>query len=70
MNLVKYQRPGMEKIYLYIKDPFESNLFIKGREKVWIQTLKTPTEFSDYSQKIGDVYEKLEEYNPAKKGKY
>ena len=70
LNLIKYQRPGIEKIYWYIKDPFESNLFINGREKVWIKTLKTPTKFSDYSKKIDDVYEKLEEYNPATKGKF
>ena len=24
LNLIKHQRPDIEKIYLYIKDPFES----------------------------------------------
>ena len=24
LNLIKNQRPGIDKIYLYVKDPFES----------------------------------------------
>ena len=36
LNLIKYQRPDIDKIYLYVKDPFESKyqLLINGREKV------------------------------------
>ena len=36
LNLIKNQRPDIGKIYLYVKDPFESKyqLLIKGREKV------------------------------------
>ena len=36
LNLIKYQRPGSGKIYLCIKDLFESKyrLLINGREKV------------------------------------
>ena len=35
LNLIKHQRPGIDKIYLYVKDPFESNyqLLINGKEK-------------------------------------
>ena len=42
LNLIKYQRPNIDKIYLYIKDPFESKyqLIINGREKVEVQILK------------------------------
>ena len=42
LNLIKLQRPEIDKIYLYVKDPFESNyqLFINGREKVGIEILK------------------------------
>ena len=69
LNLIKYQRPDIDKIYLYVKDAFESKyqLFINGREKVGIKTLKNPKAFIDYSQTIDDVYENLEYYNPTKK---
>ena len=35
-NLIKHQRPDIDSIYLYIKDPFESKyqLLINGREKI------------------------------------
>ena len=39
LNLIKYQQPDIEKIYLYMKDPFESKyqLLINGREKAGIK---------------------------------
>ena len=42
LSLIKHQRPDIDKIYLYIKDPFESKyqLRINGREKVEIEILK------------------------------
>ena len=69
LNLIKCQRPDIDKIYLYVKVAFESKyqLFINGREKVGIKTLKNPKAFIDYSQTIDDVYENLEYYNPTKK---
>ena len=69
LNLIKHQRPDIDKIYLYVKDPFESKyqLLINGREKVGIENLKNPKAFIDYSQTIDDVYENLEDYNPTKK---
>ena len=59
----------MRKIYLYLKDPFESKyqLLIKGREKVGVKTLKNPKAFIDYSQTFDGVYENLEDYNSKKK---
>ena len=41
LNLIKHQRPDINKIYLYVKDPFESKhqLLINGREKVGIKAL-------------------------------
>ena len=68
LNLIKKQRPDIDKIYLYLKDPFESKyqLLINGREKVGIENLKNPKAFIDYSQTIDDVYENLEDYNPTK----
>ena len=68
LNLIKEQRSDTDKLYLYVKDPFESKyqLLINGREKVRIKNLRHPNEFIDYSQTIDDVYENLEDYNPAK----
>ena len=42
LNLIKNQRPDIDKIYLYVKDPFESKyqLLINGREKVESKKLK------------------------------
>ena len=69
MNLIKHQRLDIDKIYLYVKDPFESKyqLLINGREEVGTETVKNPKTFVDYSQTIDDVYENLELYNPANK---
>ena len=71
LNLIKHQQPDIDKIYLYVKDPFESKyqLFIIGREKVEIEILKNPKAFIDYSQTICIFYENLEDYNPTKKRK-
>ena len=69
LNLIKNQRLDIDKIYLYVKDPFKSKyqLLINRREKVGIEILKSPKAFTDYSQAIDDVYENLEEYNSTKK---
>ena len=69
LNLIKHQRPDIDKIYLYIKDPLKSKcqLLINGRERAGIKKLKNPKEFIDYSQAIDDALEILEEYNPTKK---
>ena len=69
LNLIKTQRPDIDKIYLYIKVPFKSGyqLLINWREKVEIKILKNPKAFTDYSQTIDDVYKNLEDYNPTKK---
>ena len=71
MNLKKHQQPDIDKIYLYVKEPFESKypLLINGREKVGIKTPKNSKEFTDYSQTIDYVYENLEDHNPTKKRK-
>ena len=57
----------MTKIYLYVKNPYESKyqLLINKREKVGIKTKA----FIDYSQTIDDVYEILEDYNLTKRRK-
>ena len=69
LSLIKHQQPNIEKTYLYVKDPFQSKyeLLINGREKVGLKILKITKAFIDYSQKIDDVYENLEDYNSTKK---
>ena len=54
-----------------VKDPFESKyqLLIKGREELGIKKLKNPKALIDYLQKLEDVFENLEDYNPKKKKK-
>ena len=66
LNLVKYQRLDIDKIYIYVKDSFESKyqLLINGRG---IENLKNPKVWIDHSQTIDDVYEVLEDYNITKK---
>ena len=56
-NVIKDQRPGIDKIYVYIKDPFESKyqLLINGREKVGNENLKNLKALIDYSQTIDDA---------------
>ena len=68
MNLTKNLLPEIEKIYLFVKRPFESKyqLPITRREKLGIQNLKNTKSFSDYLSKIDDVYENSEDYNLTK----
>ena len=70
LNLLKRQRPDIDKIDLYVKDPFESKyqLLTNRREKVGIKKLKNPKAFFDYSQKI-DVYFKFRRLKSSKKNK-
>ena len=51
LNLIKHQRPDIDKIYLYIKYPLESTyqLLINRREKIGIKNLKNSKAFINYS---------------------
>ena len=71
LNLVKHLQIDIGKIYLYVKNPFESKyqLRINGRENVGIKQIKNPVSFIDYFQIIDDIYQNLESYNPRKKQK-
>ena len=63
LNLIRNQWLDIDKIHLYVKDPFESKyqLLINKREKVGIKKFKNPKAFINYSQTIDDVYENLEQ---------
>ena len=54
LKLTKHQRPDIDKIYLHVKDPFESKyqLLINGRAKIGSEILKNSKPFIDYSQTI------------------
>ena len=70
LNLIKQQWPDTDKIYLYVKDPFESKyqLLINGSERVHIKEIKkNPKILIGCLQAIDDVYENLEDCNPTKK---
>ena len=69
LDLIKNKQPDINKIYLYVKEPFESKyqLLINGKEKLGIKKFKNSKAFINYSQTIDNVYENLEDYNPTKK---
>ena len=68
LNLIKHQRPDIDKIYLFVKDSFKSKyqLLINGREKVGINTPKNLKTFIDHLQATDDVYKQLKDYNATK----
>ena len=69
LNLIKYQRTDIDKIYLFVKYSIESKyqLLITGREKIGLENFKNLKTFIDYSQTIVHVYKNLEDYNTIKK---
>ena len=71
MNLIKDQRPDVDKVWFYVKDQFESKyqLLINRREKVGVKHERIPKALVNYCQTINDVHEILEHYNPTKKRK-
>ena len=67
MKLIKNQLSYIDKIYLCVKDLFESKYqLLINEKKVEIKKLKSPKAVIDYSQTINDVYENLEDYNLEK----
>ena len=59
---------GIDKIYLYLKDPYESKYqyLINKREVVGINHFNDPKAFIDYSNDMHNVYENIDDYNPDK----
>ena len=57
LNLIKHQPLEINRIYFYVKNPFESKyqLLIKGREKVGIKKWKNSKAFIHYSQTIDNL---------------
>ena len=70
LHLIENQ-PDIDKIYLYVKDPYEPKYqyLINKRESVGINHFKDPKAFIDYSNDMHDVYKNIDDYNPDKENK-
>ena len=62
LNVIKHQRPNIDKIHLYAKD----QLLINVIERLGNEVSKYPKAFVDDSETIDNVYVNLEDYNPIK----
>ena len=69
-NLIS-QQADIDKNYLYAKDPHEKKyqFLINKRESTGVKHLNSPKASNEYSNDIGDIYQKIEKYNPNKKRK-
>ena len=56
LNLINNQ-PDIDKIYLYVKDPYEDKyqLLIKKRENIGLKHFNDPKAFIEYSNDMYDV---------------
>ena len=70
LNLTN-NRPDIDKIYLYAKDPCEAKhqYLINKLEKVGLNHYDDPKAFMEYSNDMQEVYKNIEDYNPDKKRK-
>ena len=70
LNLINSQ-PGIDKIYLYTKDPHETKYqyLINKREKVGLDHFDDPKALIEYSNDMQDVYKNVDDYNIGKKRK-
>ena len=70
LNLIE-NRPDIDKIYLYVKDLYESKYqyLINKRECVGINHLNNPKAFIEYSNDMRDVLKDINNYNPDKENK-
>ena len=65
------QQDDIDKFYLYTKDLSEPKyqFLIKKQEDAEIKHLNDPNTFIECSNKMDDVYENIDDYNPNRKGK-
>ena len=66
-----HSQPDIDKIYLYVKDPYEDKYqyLINKRESVGINHLNDSKAFIEYSNDMHDVYKNIDNYNPDKENK-
>ena len=67
LNLIN-NRPDIDKIYLYAKDPYEAKyqFLINKRESTGLKHFNDPKAFIEYSNDMQDVYKNIDEYNTDK----
>ena len=70
LNLLKKQ-DDIDKIYLYAKDLSEPKyeFLIKKLEDAGIKYCNDPNAFIEYSSRMDDVYQNIDDYNPSRKRK-
>ena len=70
LNLIENQ-PGIDKICLYAKDPYEAKYqyLINEREGVDINHSNDPKAFIEYLNDMHDVNRNIDDYNPNKENK-
>ena len=70
LNLIMEQ-DDIDKIYLYAKDLSEPKyeFLIKKREDVGIKYCNDPNAFIECSNRMDDVYQNIDDYNPSRKRK-
>ena len=70
LNLINNQ-PGIDKIYLYAKDPYEDKyqFLINKTESTGLKYFNDPKVFIEYSNDMQDVYKNINYYNPNKENK-
>ena len=70
LNLVDNQ-PDIDKIYLYVKDPYDDKyqFLMKKGESIGVKHFNDPKAFSEYSNDMNDAYKNIDMYNPDKENK-
>ena len=69
LNVINHE-PDIDKIYLYVKDPYEAKnqLLINKRKSTGLKYLNDSKAFVEYSNDM-DIYKNIEEYSPNKNRK-
>ena len=67
LNLINKQ-PDIDKMYLYVKDPYEAKyqFLIDKRESIGLKHFNDPKAFIECSNDMHDVYKNINEYNTDK----
>ena len=65
LNLIREQ-DNIDRIYLYAKDLSEPKFLIKKRKDVGIKHCNDPNAFIECSNRMDDVYQNIDDYNPSK----
>ena len=67
LNLMN-NHPDIDKIYLYVKDPYEDKyqFLINKKESIGLKYFNDPKAFIEYSNDMRDVYKNINDYNQDK----